>query len=173
MDRRVGWWLSLALLISAVPAVSACGEEEPARDRGAAVSPETDTDGDGVPDADDADPNDATVGREKAVTGTLELERAPAGSPDAGTQAGHRGGEAVATTRAARFRFDGVITPAESKVTVDPGRASIQGIVKMVGDHGDFTVTVTGLRPGANRFRLRAEAEGYAPWTQEISITRK
>jgi hypothetical protein len=132
-----------------------------------------DTDGDGVPDAEDAAPEDASIGTDKVVLGSVKLERAPAGPADAGTQAGHHGGEALGKTNRPTFSFGGIVSPAESEVTVAAANAAVSGTVKMVGDHGDFTVELSNLLRGANRFTLRATARGYKPWTQMVVISRR
>ena len=113
-----------------------------------------DTDGDGVPDAEDAAPKD------KLVMGSVELERAPGGPPDAGTQTGHRGGEASGATNRPTFRFGGIVSPAGSEVTIASADDALGSSVRMVGDHGDFSVELSNLRPGRNRFTLRAIARG-------------
>jgi hypothetical protein len=127
----------------------------------------------GVPDAEETAPENASVGNDKVVMGSVELERAPGGPPDAGTQTGHRGGEASGGTNRPTFRFDGIVSPAGSEVTIASADDALGGRVRMVGDHGDFTVELSNLLRGRNRFTLRATARGYKPWTQAVVISRR
>jgi hypothetical protein len=154
---------TLLLLASATFVLAGCGDDSGPADSGpsgssSAPSAREDMDGDGVPDAEDAAPDDASTGRDKAVIGSVKLERSPGGPADAGTQAGHQGGEALGTTNRPTFRFDGTVSPAEGEVTVTAANAAVSGRVRMVGDHGDFTVELSNLLRGANRFTLRERA---------------
>lgn len=168
---------TLLLLASAMFVLAGCGDDSgPAGSRtgggSGAPSAREDTDGDGVRDAEDAAPEDASIGKDKVVMGSVKLDRAPAEPADAGTQAGHHGGEAIGTTNRPTFRFDGTVSPAAGEVTVTAADAALSGRVRMVGDHGDFTVELSNLLRGANRFTVRATARGYKPWTQDVVISR-
>ena len=99
----------------------------------------------------------------------LDLETPAAGPPDAGTQGGHRAGAARGKTRSATFSFDGIAAPANAEITAEGAAAKVEP----VGDHGDFTVKLTGLKPGSNRLTLRATADGHEPWEQDVVITRR
>jgi hypothetical protein len=104
----------------------------------------------------------------RAVQGYLDLLREQAGPPDAGTQTGHRGGGAKATTTGARFEFTGTAQPSEARVTVEGADARI--------DHrrdGVFIVTVRGLRRGTTELTVRASAPGLEPWSEAVTITRR
>ena len=96
---------------------------------------------------------------QSAVEASIELDMPAAAPPDAGTQTGHRAGAARGTTRAATFSFDGIVFPAQSEVSVEGAAAE----VRMLGDHGDFTVKLSGLRRGDNPLTLRATADGHQP----------
>ena len=109
----------------------------------------------------------------RAVEVSLDLERPPAGPPDAGTQAGHRAGAAQGETSEATFSVTGTVSPAQSEVTITAAREGPAATVLTPGDHGDFIVELSGLAPGSNRFALRAAADGYAAWEQDIVITRR
>jgi hypothetical protein len=102
-----------------------------------------------------------------AVQGSLDLERDAPGSPDAGTEAGHRGG-ATATADGPSFTFTGTAKPAEARVTVRGADARV--------DHrrnGVFAVTLSGLRPGLNKVTVRATAPRHEPWTETVAVTRR
>lgn len=168
--------LLAAALLGCVAVLSACGDDSDPPSGSTTSSATTrstkDTDGDGVPDADDAAPTDASIGDAKVVTGSLKLEQGAAGPADGGTQAGHHGGEAEGATERATFSFEGIVSPAESQVTVRAA-TPVSGRVAPEGDHGDFTVKLSNLRPGRNRLTLRATATGYRPWEQDVVITRR
>jgi hypothetical protein len=170
---------ALALLTSALFVLAGCGDKSGATDSptnggSGSRSARQDADGDEVPDVEDAAPEDASIGTLKVVRGSVKLERAPGGRPDGGTQAGHRGGgEALGTTNRPTFRFAGIVSPAESEVTIAAANAALRGRVRTVDGHGHFTVELSHLLRGANRFTLRATARGYKPWTQDVVISRR
>ena len=142
--------MRLALALAAL-ALAGCGDE-PARDVPATPTPQAD----------------------RAVTGSVDLETPAGGPPDAGTQGGHRPGAARGETREATFSFDGIVSPAQSEVTVAAaGGGGAEATVRMLGDHGDFTVELSGLAAGRNRFTLRATADGHSPWEQRVVVTRR
>jgi hypothetical protein len=103
--------------------------------------------------------------RSFAVTGTVELESAPPGPPDAGTQGGHGAPDGAATTTRPAFSFSGAVTPASARVAADAGEVTRRG--------SRFTVTLRGLRRGPNRVELTATAPGAREWTYEAVITRR
>jgi len=109
--------------------------------------------------------------RARAVTGTLELARPAAGPPDAGTMAGHRAPDAIASTREASLAFDGRVAPASSRVTLAREGGRAQRVA--VGRDGAFRARAAGLRRGQNRYVLRGRAAGLSPWRADISITRR
>lgn len=165
--------VTLVLVVLALTLI-ACGEDSERAQPGSTARPaQTDRDGDGVADSEDAAPEDAATGAVKAVTGSLALEVPAGGPPDAGTQAGHRAGAARGRTRGATFSFGGTISPADSEVAITTAQAGPRATVRTVGEHGDFRVHITGLRAGTNRFTLRATADGYEPWVQNVVITRR
>jgi hypothetical protein len=100
------------------------------------------------------------------VTATVDLERPPAGPPDAGTQAGHGAPDGIATTTQDRFSFRGRVQPAGARLAAEGAQVSR-------GAGGAFTVTVTGLERGPNRVALTATAGSGKPWTYEAVITRR
>jgi hypothetical protein len=122
----------------------ACGDDEPSARRPAAP----------------AEP-------QARVRGSLDLER-EAPPPDAGTQAGHRGGGARAIATGARFAFTGTTQPGEARVSVDGADAEVD---RRPG--GVFAVMVRGLRPGATSLTVRASAPGLEPWSERVTITRR
>jgi hypothetical protein len=67
--------------------------------------------------------------------------------------------------------FGGRVAPAASRVTLRPERGERTPV--RVGGDGRFRARAAGLRRGQNRFVLEARAGGMAPWTAEISITRR
>jgi hypothetical protein len=106
--------------------------------------------------------------RPRAVQGYLDLERAGDARPDAGTQAGHRGGGARATATSSRFEFTGTAQPSEARVTVTGADAEV--------DHrrdGVFVVTVRGLSRGTTELTVTARRPGLAPWSEPVRITRR
>jgi hypothetical protein len=106
-----------------------------------------------------------------AVTGSAELERPGAGAPDAGTARGHGADVALGSTSRASFAFDGRVDPADSDVTIVNDRTGRRGSVDVTAA-GEFTARVTGLRPGLNRFLLKASKPGHADWTLEVRVVR-
>ncbi len=105
------------------------------------------------------------------VRGEVELDRAPAGAPDGGQAAGHRGGNPEGEVRGSSFAFRGRVRPASAALAVrsrSSARASVDRAAR-----GAFLVRVTGLRRGPNRFVLTASAPGRRPWREEVTIRRR
>lgn len=109
--------------------------------------------------------------RVQAVTGAVDLERPPAAPPDAGTEAGHRAPDAVATTRRKALAFRGRVAPPSSRVTL--ARAGGKAAAVDVGANGRFRARARGLRRGANRFVLKGSAPGLRPLRIDVTITRR
>jgi hypothetical protein len=109
------------------------------------------------------------VSRPAAVTGSVDLGRAPA-PPDAGTVAGHRA-PAIATTKRAALAFTGRVRPPASRVTLKP--AVGKAVALAVGADGRFRARARKLRRGENRFVLLATSPGRRPWAINVLITRK
>jgi hypothetical protein len=108
--------------------------------------------------------------RVTAVTGTLDLARPAPGPPDAGTAAGHRAPATASTTRSS-LAFAGRVQPATSRVTLRAPRGAPVA-VDVAGD-GSFRARARKRKRGKNAFLLEARAPGLAPWTVDISITRR
>jgi len=115
--------------------------------------------------------DEPAASRARAVMGTLDLERPPPGSPDAGTQGGHRAPAATASTARSSLAFAGRVEPASSRVTLRSARGEAAAV--RVADGGAFRARAHELRRGQNRFVLEGRAPGLTPWTVEISITRR
>jgi hypothetical protein len=115
--------------------------------------------------------DEPAASKARAVTGTVDLERPPAGAPDAGTQGGHRAPDAIASTTRDSLAFGGRVAPASSRVTLRPARGKAQPVE--VAADGAFRARAGDLRRGANRFVLTGRAAGLTPWTVELSITRR
>jgi hypothetical protein len=105
--------------------------------------------------------------RVTAVTGTLDLAR-PA--PGTGTAAGHRA-PATASTRRSSLAFAGRVQPARSRVTLRAPRGAPVAVA--VAPDGSFRARAGRLKRGKNAFLLEARAPRLAPWTVDISITRR
>ena len=110
----------------------------------------------------------ATAPAPRVVSGTLDLERPSPGPADAGTVAGHRAPDGVATTARSMFNFTGRVQPANAIVWM---RHRGGGRVVMKDD-GRFTVELRGLRAGANRVLLEGRFRGLRRWRAEVSVTR-
>jgi hypothetical protein len=138
---------ALVMLFS-TSALAACGGNEPASRRSA--------------------PPKETSDRPAIVQAHVDLERGAAGPPDAGSQAGHRGGGAQGRTTSSYFEFTGTAQPGEARVTVDGADAQVDR-----GRAGVFVVRVRGLRRGATELTVRASARGLKPWSETVTITRR
>ncbi len=139
--------------MAAVSAVAGCGGGDAARD-----APERA----GTPASRPA--GDAQV------RGEVELDRAPAGAPDGGQAAGHRGGGPEGEVRGSSFAFRGRVRPTGAAVAVRPAGAARASVDRAA--RGAFLVRVTRLRPGPNRFLVTATAPGHAPWREAVTIRR-
>jgi plastocyanin len=118
----------------------------------------------------DGTPASSPVPRDAAVTGEILLDRPPAGSPDGGQPAGHRGGGPEAAVEGSSFAFRGRARPASAEVAVAaPGPATAS--VDRATD-GRFVVRVARLRPGLNRFTVTASAPGIPAWREEVVVRR-
>jgi hypothetical protein len=106
-----------------------------------------------------------TPGPAAAVSGTVDLTRATAGAPDAGTRAGHGNDVVNATTAADVFSFTGRVDPPDSAVRVS------DGVVRMEPS-GRFTVATTAPARGTKRLRLDATLAGHRPWSLEVRLSR-
>jgi hypothetical protein len=104
----------------------------------------------------------------RAVQASLDLEREAPGSPDAGTEAGHRGGGATATADGPSFEFAGSTRPSDARVTVAGADARVEHRRR-----GVFVVRLRGLRPGPNKLTVRATAPRFEPWTETVTLTRR
>jgi hypothetical protein len=100
-----------------------------------------------------------------AVSATVDLTKARAGAPDAGTRAGHGNDVVNATTAAGVFSFTGMVDPPDSAVTVSDG-------VVRVEPSGRFTVATAAPAGGTKRLRLDATLAGHEPWSLDIRLSR-
>jgi plastocyanin len=146
----LGTW---AALLAAGPVMAGCGDGDAARDaRERAGTPASRP-------AEDA-----------LVRGEVELDRAPAGAPDGGQAAGHRGGGPEGEVRGSSFAFRGRVRPATAAVSVRSAGAARASVDRAT--RGAFLVRVTGLRRGSNSFVVTATAPGHGPWREEVTIRR-
>jgi hypothetical protein len=111
------------------------------------------------------------VSKPTAVTGSLDLARPAAPNPEGGTQAGHRGPDATASTSRSALAFTGRVEPPTSRVTLAREGGSAAAVD--VGADGRFRARARRLERGANRFVLRGSSAGLRPWTVDITITRR
>lgn len=100
-----------------------------------------------------------------AVSATVELTKATAGAPDAGTRAGHGNDVVNATTAADVFSFTGRVDPPDSAVRVSDG-------VVRVEPSGRFTVATTAPAAGVKRVRIDATLAGHRPWSLDVRLSR-
>jgi hypothetical protein len=110
--------------------------------------------------------------RPRIVTGTVELERPPAGAPDAGTSGGHHAPDAIASTSRTSLAVRGKVEPAHSRVLIRDRDTDGERAARVDPD-GRFVVEASGLRRGPNAFVVQGRARGYRPWTIDVSITRR
>jgi hypothetical protein len=104
-------------------------------------------------------------GAAAAVSATVELPKATAGAPDAGTRAGHGNDVVNATTAADVFSFTGRVDPPDSAVSVSDG-------VVRVEPSGRFTVATTAPAGGTKRLRVGATRAGHRPWSLDVRVSR-
>jgi plastocyanin len=115
-------------------------------------------------------PASAPAERQAGVAGEIALDRPPAGSPDGGQPAGHRGGGPRAAVEGSSFAFRGRVRPARADVSVTapgPATASVDRAT-----NGGFVVRVARLRRGANRFTVTAAVPGIPAWREEVVVRR-
>ena len=108
----------------------------------------------------------------RVVQGSLELERAQAGAPDAGTRGGHGADRYVLQATAADALIRGRVKPASAQVKlVDESRRRAR--VLPAAD-GSFSALLPDLpRRGVVTFRLTATAGRAEPWRTEIVASRR
>jgi hypothetical protein len=160
----------LPLVIAILLALTGCGGSDQSRESGSTLSANADADNDGVPNARDAAPRDASVGA-KAVRGKVDLEQGGAAVPDGGTMAGHHA-EAIAITSRPAVTVTGRVDPATARVTALERRSG-RVTRAAVDDHGEFHLTLRGLRRGQNDFTLLGRAPGHSSWRIALSVTRR
>jgi hypothetical protein len=110
--------------------------------------------------------------RPRIVTGSVDLERPPAGAPDAGTQGGHQAPDAIASTSRASLTIRGTVKPAQSRVVIRDGDTRREQAARVEAG-GRFVAEASGLRRGPNAFVIEGRARGYRPWSIDVSITRR
>jgi hypothetical protein len=160
----------LPLVIAVVLALTGCGASDQSPGSGSTLSAEGDADNDGVPNARDAAPQDASVGA-KAVRGKVDLKQGGAAVPDGGTMAGHHA-EAIAITSRSVVTVTGRVDPATARVSARERRSGALTDA-VVNDHGEFHLTLRGLRGGQNDFTLLGRAPGHYSWRIALSVTRR
>jgi hypothetical protein len=160
----------LTLFIAVLVALTGCGGSDRSPSSGSTLRANGDADNDGVPNARDAAPQDASVGA-KAVRGKVDLEQGGAAVPDGGTLAGHHA-EAVAITSRSVVTVTGSVDPATARVSArERGSRTLTHAV--VDDHGEFHLTLRGLRRGQSDFTLLGRAPGHSSWRIALSVTRR
>ena len=160
----------LPLVVVVVLALTGCGGNDRSPSSASTVSATADADNDGVPNARDAAPQDASVGA-KTVRGKVDLEQGGAAVPDGGTMAGHHA-EAIAITSRSTVTVTGTVDPATARVSARE-RRSDRPVQAVVDDHGRFQLTLRGLRRGQNEFTLLGRAPGHSSWRIALSVTRR
>jgi hypothetical protein len=160
----------LPLVIAVFLALTGCGGSDQSPVSGSTLSAKGDADNDGVPNARDAAPKDASVGA-KVVRGKVNLEQGGAAVPDGGTLAGHHA-EAIAITSRSAVTVTGTVDPATARVSARERRSG-RPIHAVVDDHGEFHLTLRGLRRGQNDFTLLGRAPGHDSWRIALSVTRR
>jgi hypothetical protein len=110
--------------------------------------------------------------RPRIVIGTVDLERPPAGAPDAGTSGGHRAPDAIASTSRTSLTIRGTVKPAQSRVVIRDGDTRREEAARVEAG-GRFVAEAAGLRRGPNAFVIEGRARGYRPWSIDVSITRR
>ena len=166
--QSVRW--KLPLVIAVLLALTGCGGSDQSPGSGSTLRADGDADNDGVPNARDAAPNDASVGA-KVVRGKVDLQQGGAAVPDGGTMAGHHA-EAIAITSHSAMTVTGTVEPATARVSARERRSG--GLAHaVVNDHGEFHLTLRGLHRGQNDFTLLGRAPGHYSWRIALSITRR
>jgi hypothetical protein len=109
----------------------------------------------------------------RQVQGALELPRAQAGAPDAGTRGGHGADRYVLRAADADALIRGRVEPASAAIELvdDSGRRRAR--VNVAGN-GNFSALLPDLpRRGVATFRLTASAGRAEPWRTEIVASRR
>ena len=108
----------------------------------------------------------------RVVQGSLELEHAQAGAPDAGTRGGHGADRYVLLAPEADALIRGRVRPASARVELvdDSGRRRAR---VLPAPDGSFSALLPNLpRQGVATFRLTAGAGRAEPWRTEIVASR-
>jgi hypothetical protein len=158
------------LVLAVLVALTGCGGSGQSPGSRSTLSATGDADNDGVPNARDAAPQDASVGA-KAVRGKVNLDQGGAAVPDGGTTAGHHA-EAIAITSRSAVTVTGRVDPATARVSARE-RPSGRLTHAVVDDHGEFRLTLRGLRRGQNDFTLVGRSPGHDSWRIALSVTRR
>ena len=104
----------------------------------------------------------------RAVQGSLELERAQAGAPDAGTRGGHGADRYVLRATQADALVSGRVKPASARVELVDESGRRRARVLPAPD-GRFSALLPDLpRQGVATFRLTARVGRAEPWRTEI-----
>ena len=158
------------LVIAVLLALTGCGGSDQSPRSGSTLSATGDADNDGVLNARDAAPQDASVGA-RAVRGKVDLKQGGAAVPDGGTMAGHHA-EAIAMTSRSEVTVTGTVDPATARVSARERRSGRLAHA-VVNDHGKFHLTLRALRRGQNDFTLLGRAPGHYSWRIALSVTRR
>jgi hypothetical protein len=111
--------------------------------------------------------------RPRVVQGSLELEHAQAGAPDAGTRGGHGADRYVLQATAADAVISGRVKPASAQVKLvdESGRRRAR---VLPAPNGSFSALLPDLPSrGVVTFRLTATAGRAEPWRTEIVASRR
>lgn len=109
----------------------------------------------------------------RVVQGSLEIERAQAGAPDAGTRGGHGADRYVFQAPAAEAVISGRVKPASAQVKLVDESGRRRARVLPAPD-GSFSALLPDLpRRGMVTFRLTATAGRAEPWRTEIAASRR
>jgi hypothetical protein len=158
------------LVVAVLLALAGCGGSDQSPGSVSTLSARGDADNDGVPNARDAAPRDASVGA-KAVRGDVDLRQGGAAVPDGGTMAGHHA-EAIATTSRSAVTVTGRVDPATARVSARERRSG-RLTRAVVDERGGFVLTLRRLRRGQNDFTLMGRAPGHDSWRLALSVTRR
>jgi hypothetical protein len=108
----------------------------------------------------------------QAVNGSLELEHAQAGAPDAGTRGGHGADRYVLESAEADALIRGRVRPASAQIELVDETGRRRARVLPAPD-GSFSALLPDLpRRGVATFRLSARAGRAEPWRTEIVASR-
>lgn len=112
----------------------------------------------------DPEPTATSAAATEPVRGLLALDRAPAGAPDGGTAAGHRGGGYEADIEGGELAFSVRLRPADARLAVGGARSSIT-----IRPGGLRVVRLSAIERGLT-VTLAASAPGRRAWREEVRV---